>query len=237
MSFVDDLTEYGLTRQEATIYATLLKQGCMSGYEVSKETGISKSNVYGALNGLTVKGAAYIEEGEATKYIAASVEAFTENYRKHLDDVAKRLEQEQPKRIEVSTGYITIQTDRHIRNKVKEMFEKCEKRLYILADSTILEDFRDELDKLVNEGKKVVVLTDKTFKMSGPTIYYTDVVKGQIRFITDSAYVLTGELTGSGDDTCLYSGKEHIVEVMKEALRNKIMLIEKNDISKSNEIV
>lgn len=237
MSFVDDLTEYGLTRQEATIYTTLLKQGSMSGYEVSKETGISKSNVYSALNGLTVKGAAYIEEGEATKYIAVQIKIFTQNYRKHLDEVASRLEHEQPKRIVASTGYITIQSDRHIKDKMREMFECCEMRSYILADSKVLEEFRTQLEKLVKEGKKVVVLTDEAFKISGATVYHTEAVKGQIRFITDSSYVLTGELTGSGDDTCLYSGKSHIVEVTKEALRNKIMLIEAGDASKNNEIV
>lgn len=235
MSFIEDLTEYGLTRQEATIYATLLKLGSMSGYEVSKETGISKSNVYGALNGLTQKGASYIEEGEATKYIAVDVKIFTSNYQKHLIEVANRLELEQPVKAEVSTGYITIQSERHIIDKVREMLANCDKRLYILADSLILKNFENELNKLVSEGKKVVVITDKTFEMSGAIIYYADVQKGQIRFITDSAYVLTGELTGSSDDTCLYSGKGHIVEIMKEALRNKIMLIEQND--KGSEIV
>ena len=49
MGFIEDLTEYGLTRQEATIYARLLRQGSMTGYEVAKDTGISKSNVYVAL--------------------------------------------------------------------------------------------------------------------------------------------------------------------------------------------
>ena len=77
------------------------------------------------------------------------------------------------------------------------------------------------------DGKKVVVLTDKAFAMEGPTVYYTEVEKGQIRFITDSAYVLTGELTDSPHDSCLYSGQQNLVNVMKEALKNKIILLEK----------
>lgn len=226
MSFVDDLTEYGLTRQEATIYAALLKQGCMSGYEVSKETGISKSNVYGALNGLTVKGAAYIEEGEATRYLPVDVEIFTQNYMRHLKVVADRLKAEQPQRAKVVEGYITIQSERHIKDKVHQMFLACEKRLYIMAESSILEEFKEELGNVVSQGKKVVVISDKNFVMDGIVIYYSEIEKGQIRFITDSAHVLTGDLLGGDDDTCLYSGKEHIVEVMKEALRNKIMVIE-----------
>ena len=43
--------------------------------------------------------------------------------------------------------------------------------------------------------------------------------------ITDSNYVLTGELFGGQHDTCLYSGQENLVEVMKEALKDKIILL------------
>ena len=56
-------------------------------------------------------------------------------------------------------------------------------------------------------------------------VYETKPEEGQIRFITDSAYVLTGELTGDEHDTCLYSGQKNLVEVMKEALKDKITLL------------
>ena len=62
MGFTEDLTEYGLTRQEATIYACLLCQGSMTGYEIAKDTGISKSNVYTAVKELVQKGAAVLED-------------------------------------------------------------------------------------------------------------------------------------------------------------------------------
>ena len=73
-------------------------------------------------------------------------------------------------------------------------------------------------------GKKVVLLT-KDFKLTGAKIYETKPDEGQLRFITDSAYVLTGELTGDEHDTCLYSGQKNLVEVMKEALKDKITLL------------
>ena len=227
MGFIDDLTEFGLTRQEATVYNEMLKQGAMTGYEVSKVTGISKSNAYAALSALVTKGAAVMEEGEAKKYIANSVEDFSENCMRNLSTVAKRLVKEQPKKTEIEEGYITISSERHIKDKMLHMLKDCELRLYVLAESALLEEFREELDKLVSEGKKVVILTDKGFELKGAVIYRTDVTEGQIRLITDSTNVLTGELTGSEEDTCLYSGKRNLVEIMKEALKNKIELLEK----------
>ena len=52
---IDILTEFSLTRQEASIYAALLNHGDMTGYEVAKDTGFSRSNVYAALNALVEK--------------------------------------------------------------------------------------------------------------------------------------------------------------------------------------
>ena len=46
-SFTERLMEFGLTRQEASIYQCLLTEGKVTGYEVAKQTGISRSNFYG----------------------------------------------------------------------------------------------------------------------------------------------------------------------------------------------
>ncbi|MBQ6028280.1 MAG: hypothetical protein IJL24_01970, partial [Treponema sp.] len=49
MSFIDSLNDFGLTRQEGAIYSALLNHGDMTGYEVAKDTGISRSNAYAGL--------------------------------------------------------------------------------------------------------------------------------------------------------------------------------------------
>ena len=47
----------------------------------------------------------------------------------------------------------------------------------------------------------------------------------QIRLIIDSEYVLTGEVEGRDEDTCLYSAQKNFVTVIKDAMRNEIELI------------
>ena len=70
VTFTERLMEFGLTRQEATIYQCLLGEGKMTGYEVAKQTGISRSNAYNSLASMTEKGAAYlVEEGNTRKYV------------------------------------------------------------------------------------------------------------------------------------------------------------------------
>lgn len=222
--FLDNLKSFGLTGQEATIYWALLKNGSMTGYEVAKETGISRSNVYSALSALTDKGAAYLCEGEAIKYLPVSIKVFTENSIKALTQKAKELEISAPRPLEKTEGYITIKGQRHIKDKILEMLKNCDLRLYVMAEWSLIEEYKEDLQKLVLENKKVVILADNC-EIEGAIFYKTEPEPGQIRLITDSSYVLTGSLMGK-DDSCLYSGQETLISVMKEAIKNKITLIQ-----------
>ena len=228
MNFIDSLNDFGLTRQEGTVYSALLNHGEMTGYEVAKDTGISRSNVYAALTALVEKGAAYLIEGEATKYRPVEIKIFTENRILELQKSAAWLEKHAPRKVISADGYITITGAKNIKNKIREMLNKTELRIYMMAPSDLICEFEEELLQLTKSGKKVVLLT-KGLKLSGAKIYETKPEQGQIRFIADSAYVLTGELTGDEHDTCLYSGQKNLVEVMKEALKDKITLLSEGD--------
>lgn len=228
MNFIDSLNDFGLTRQEATVYSALLNHGDMTGYEVAKDTGISRSNVYAALTALVEKGAAHLIQGEVTKYRPVEIKNFTENRIHELQKSAVWLEKHAPRAIISTEGYITITGAKNIKNKIREILEKTELRVYMMAPSDLICEFENELLQLTKSGKKVVLLT-KGFKLSGAKIYETKPEEGQLRLISDSAYVLTGELTGDEHDTCLYSGQKNLVAVMKEALKDKITLLSEGD--------
>ena len=221
---IDILTEFSLTRQEASIYAALLNHGDMTGYEVAKDTGFSRSNVYAALTALSEKGAAYLVQGESTKYRPVEIKTFTSNKIAELKKSAEYLEKHGPQKVVEAEGYITIVGAKNIRNKMREMISKTELRFYLMAPAEIVKDFEEDLKRLISEGKKIVLLT-QDYSVKGAKVYNTKVEEGQIRFITDSAYVLTGELTDDEHNTCLYSGQKNLVEVMKEALKDKISLL------------
>ena len=117
MNFIDSLNDFGLTRQEGSIYSALLNHGEMTGYEVAKDTGISRSNVYAALTALVEKGAAYLVQGEATKYRPVEISRFTENRISELKKTALWLEKHAPRKVISCDGYITIIGAKNIKNK------------------------------------------------------------------------------------------------------------------------
>ncbi|MBE5881300.1 MAG: TrmB family transcriptional regulator [Lachnospiraceae bacterium] len=218
---------FGLTRQEATIYICLYQNGAMNGYETAKLTGISRSNVYSALAGLVEKGAAYLMEGTSNKYLALPVEELCENYVRHITEAKEYLEKNLVQNKQGTEGYITIEGYQHIQDKICSMLSKVEHRLYLSLSSCDVPQYLAQLERLASEGKKVVLLTDAKPDCSKQIqVYVSDTKEKQIHLIVDSAYVLTGDYSGSETDTCLYSGQKNFVNVLKDALRNEIRLSE-----------
>lgn len=234
---VEHLTAFGLTGQEAVVYLELFRSGTSNGYEMAKCTGISRSNVYKALEGLADKGAAYVSEGTSRKYTAVDVEEFCQNKIRSLMEKQEFLIAHMPKEKEETEGYITIVSDENIMDKIRNMLLKAQKRVYLSMSYGLLLQFRRELEKLASESIKVVVLT--TFpkntdirsdsfpaKTKGIKVYVTSDKKNQIGIITDSRYVLTGELGKGKKSTCLYSGQTNFVQVFKDSMKNEIRLLE-----------
>lgn len=224
--FIEYLVHFGLTRQEALIYQKLMQKGKQTGYEVAKEAGISRSNAYNSLAGLVEKGAAYLVEESAKRYIPVKLEEFCENYIRHLKAETEWMVQNLPVGQVNEEGYITIEGEANIRDKIKNLIASSKERVYLSCTVCYLREFQKELKQLVCEGKKVVVITDGPFTMDGVRVYLTEGKGRQIGLITDSKYVLSGEYGKGGVNTCLYSGQNNFVMVFKTALSNEIQLIE-----------
>ncbi len=243
VTLIEKLLSFGLGRQEAVIYLCLMKNRELTGYEVAKLTGISRSNVYNGLAALVEHGAAYTIEGASTKYTAVAVEEFCENRIRYLTEVKECLIRNCPKYTLPSDGYITIEGYQHICDKIHNMLFHAAQRIYFSATSAFLEKWREELVTLLERQIKVVLISDclpdnlEEETLKEHIIFYQSLPidrdessmgnrDKQIRLIVDSTNVLTGEVDGSAADTCLYSAQKNFVNVFKEAMRNEIKLIE-----------
>ena len=220
------LMEFGLTRQEATIYLNLMERGMQTGYEVSKQTGISRSNVYRALAGLVEKGAAYTSEENATKYMGIDVEEFCSNKIRRMEQYKEILAVNMPKEHEETEGYLTVSGDEQIQHKIKNMLLSANKRVYLSMSAKNLKKFIPEISQLIEQKVKVVVLSYKAPDLLGIKFYLPENKEQQVGVITDSRNVLTGELGNGEYSTCLYSGQSNLVRVFKDSLKNEIKLIE-----------
>jgi sugar-specific transcriptional regulator TrmB len=228
------LLEFGLTRQGAAVYLTLLTEGDLSGYQVAKALGISRSNAYTALANLVEKGAAWLIEDSATRYTAVPAAEFCDNRLRALSKSRDCLLANLPREKPATGGYITIKGEDRILDRLHHLLAGVQKRVYLALHGQVLARVNAELKALIEQGCKVVIITDAdTFKLAeirqrltGARIQAGSVEPDQIRAICDSHYVMTGELTGGANASCLYSDQKHLVDLFKNAIRNELRLIE-----------
>ena len=225
-SFSEHLMEFGLTRQEAGIYECLLCEGKVTGYEVAKILGISRSNAYNSLASMTEKGASYlVEEGSTKKYVPVPLEEFCKNYIRRLEESKRWLVEHKPSEKTHTEGYVTIEGARNILNMLKNLLTKAEERVYISCTRNYLLLLVEEVEQLISAHKKVVIITDQAVNFKNAKVYIGEPRGMQIGIITDSKYVLAGEYGEGSMNTCLYSGQKNFVELYKRSLSNEIKLL------------
>jgi HTH-type transcriptional regulator, sugar sensing transcriptional regulator len=220
------LMQFGFTRQEATIYLALLSEGNLNGYEVAKTTGISRSNTYTSLAALVDKGAAYTVESDVIRYTPVSVEEFCDNKIRKLNDIKRDLLISIPQKKGELEGYITIKGQDHILNKIKNMIYSAEQRIYISLSKEVYDKVLDDIRDAIDRGIKIVLIINKPVKLEGATVYLVEKSNRQIRVITDSTNVLTGDIDDGNYSTCLFSRKKNLIDLLKDSLKNEIKLIE-----------
>ena len=224
--YVEYLLHFGLTRQEALIYVELLVKGKQTGYEIAKETGISRSNVYSVLAALAEKGAAYVIEESANRYIPVTVEEFCGNCIRRMQEEQEWMERNLPQKKAETEGYITIEGEQNILDKAKNLIAQAGERVYLSCTAGYLDAFRQALEELVKKKRKVVILTDAPYELKDAIFYQTEEKGQQIGLIVDSKSVLSGEYGKGSLNTCLYSGQKNFVTVFKNAMANEIKLIQ-----------
>ncbi|MBR0411246.1 MAG: TrmB family transcriptional regulator [Eubacterium sp.] len=222
---IELLMNFGLSRQEAKIYYLLLTEGIMSGYEAAKRAGMSRSNVYGALAGLTEKGAACVLEEQSVRYQPVPIKEFCDNKLRAFADMARELEEHIPGFIPDSQNYITIHGRQNIEDKCRNMLTQAEFRVYFSLSSRLMPLYQEELSGLIREGKKVVLLTEEDYHLEGCIHYGQRHEDCRFHLITDSRYALTGEFQDQVHSTGLFSANPNLVKLLKTALANEIKLI------------
>ena len=229
MQLIDKLMQIGLNRHEAELYILLHREGPMTGYEASKLTRISRSNAYPALASLAEKGAAWTIAGDVQKYTAVPIGDFCSSKRRQFNQTIDWIEQHMPSVQPAADPYITITGRDNIIDQIKNLVTAAEFRVYAALDSVLTEELMPELVSAAARGLKVVLIADAEQIPPGIKMYRKAREAGQIRLITDSSQVMTGDISGDNEPICLYTRNSTLVTLFKESMMNEIALIRLTD--------
>lgn len=228
MDVIDALMQAGFTKHESMLYVTLCREGELTGYEASKITGIPRSNAYLGLAGLADKGGAYKINGETAKYAAVNTAELVENLKRMFSQVMKVIEEEIPQVNKSKDNFVTINGKVQILNKMKNLINQAQHRVYISISRDQLEYVMDELKCARERDLKVVIITSDNVQLEGMICYMAQKQHGSVRLITDSLNVLTGQLSDP-NPTSLFSMNTNLVDLIKDSLTNEIKLISAGD--------
>lgn len=222
MNFNAALLKIGLTPIEATVFITLVQNGALTGYEVAKLAGLSRSNVYAALYNLQEKGKCYLVEGDTNKYIALSKEELLHDVQVDYEAVCTAIDTYFPKSVMLSEPYITIKGYDNILKKIKGTILSCESHLYILSTADIIGLVKEEIEK-ISTSKRVTIITNKHLIIENVLIHTKAKSPSGFHMIMDTACVLTGDLGDSCQ--CLYTCNDSLVRLMRESFITELDMI------------
>lgn len=223
----------GLTENESRVYLDLYTRGESTGYEIAKNTGVPRANVYSSLSNMVEKGFVRKIEGNPVKLIALNVDEVSSNIQAKVKETLEYLSVHMPDKVESSAPFITVEGDRNIIDKVKYMIDQAQNTIYLDAWAEDIHFLEEALTNAQSRGRKVVVVSVGHISSDIGIIYGHGREKNwrksgirPIRLITDSREVLTGELGNQGGSKAIYSENNSLVDLAKEAMVHEIMLME-----------
>ncbi|MBP2626596.1 MAG: transcriptional regulator, TrmB family [Firmicutes bacterium] len=80
-----EIQKLGFSQYESKAYIALLQNSAITGYELSKRSGVPRSMIYEVINKLTDRGAIYIIPSDPLKYSPVPVLEFLKRVRRNMD--------------------------------------------------------------------------------------------------------------------------------------------------------
>lgn len=127
---------FNFSKTEALVYMDLLANGHLTGYQIAKNIGLSRSSVYNALNTLYRRGVVFLLPGENNLFRALEPNVLVPRLKREYEEAAKALEAglshlEMPKQ---DGRYLNIEGRENILTKASELIQSAKQDLFINTD-------------------------------------------------------------------------------------------------------
>lgn len=156
----EELRGIGFTEYEAQAYIALLQENPATAYQVGKQTGLPRANVYAALDNLAKKGAvqpvtenpvryAPVEPGELFRQLVQQLDA---QCRRAADKLSRLGRQNGVEHVWSIRGSETI------RAKISAMIDASTSHVWIKAHEELVRPHRDALRRAAERGVQIVLI-------------------------------------------------------------------------------
>lgn len=178
-NLISKLESLNFTKTESKVYLSLLKHGEMSGYQIGKAIGLSRSSIYSALDSLYKKGAITLLEGDSKIYAPINPKILIESIKSNFNSSANELMDELKTLQKPSTneGYMNVKSMSNIILKLNEMIDSAKCEIYMNTDFDV-SYFESNLKKAVSRGVRVILFSFSKLDFKDVNLeFYTHGVK------------------------------------------------------------
>lgn len=205
------LHQLGFSEYEAKAYITLLKSNPVTGYELSKNSGVPRSMIYQTLQRLIDKGAVLSIMGQPIKYIPTNSQELLGRFRDNYNALVENLSEDlsQLSSVVDYSYFWNLKGYTSIIDKTKQLIMDTKDSLYLSAYTEEIKHLEPQLLDVHNRGCKIEILCRGKVDLPIPNIYPAqdrsqDEDKNLGRWLTvisDLKDVLIGE--GLQDNECI----------------------------------
>ncbi|WAH37900.1 TrmB family transcriptional regulator [Alicyclobacillus dauci] len=152
-----ELQKLGFSQYECKAYIGLLQNSSVTGYELSKRSGVPRSMIYEVLGKLLDKGAIYTVPSDPVKYSPLPAKELIHRLRKSFDESFDFLETKLATlENERDTDVIwRVNGDEHVVDEIVDMIDKAQDEVWLSIWNPQASFVKEVIDKRIRDGIKV----------------------------------------------------------------------------------
>jgi sugar-specific transcriptional regulator TrmB len=227
---IDKLVKIGFSEYEAKAYVALLRESPVTGYQLSKQSGVPRSMIYEVLGKLTARGAAMtLRKGDSTQYAPVPAEEFLDQLHREHEELVFSLKDDLAALTSApDLEYVwNIEGHENIMAKAEEMIRQAQSRIYLALLPATFPDLRPALEKATQRGVRAVIYTTNDFHLPGGRVVVAPVseeardrVEGlMLILVIDGEEVLIGEWLTATQARASWTSSPLLVFIAEHHLR------------------
>ncbi len=232
---IDKLVKIGFSEYEAKAYVALLRESPVTGYQLSKLSGVPRSMIYEVVGKLTARGAAMtLRTDGATKYAPVPAAEFFDQLHREHEELISSLKDDLSALASVpDLEYVwNIEGHENIIVKAREMIAQAKARIYLALLPVTFPDLQPTLEEAIGRGVRVVLYTTSELKLPGGQVVVARVTEqtlGQagglgLILVIDGEEVLIAEWLTATQARASWTSSPLLVFVAEHHLRTDLYL-------------
>ena len=232
---IDKLVKIGFSEYEAKSYLALLRESPVTGYQLSKTSGVPRSMIYEVLGKLTARGAAMtLRKGDSTQYAPVPAGEFLDQLLEEQEELIVSLKGDLAHLASVpDLEYVwNIEGHENILAKAEEMIDQAKNRIYLALLPVTFPELRPALVEAIGRGVRVAIYATAELDLPGGQVVVASTSEkalsqaGELGLILviDGEEVLIGEWLTATQARASWTSSPLLVFIAEHHLRTDLYL-------------